>query len=378
MRFFSNKLTLIITVASLLSPIFFQTDTAYAITDAEIVDVHTQVSQIEAKIKELDEAMTQSDVSIGKFNSQIKALETKIKEQEIKIKEGLVAVKKFESQKDNLKPLLAEKGATWSDQKRLTVNDSTPPEKEEIHFSEEAKFPMIQEQIKVTTQQKKLLAAELVQKKLELKRANLKKEYVVLEAAATKPDSGIATEQIEAVKNSYQQQNVLWDKRATQISQDIAVFSQSESTELPSIQFGFEAPVKDPISSTFGLRSGYDTNGFHKGLDFASAIGTEIHPVMAGEVVVAQEDGPMYEGYGNVVVIRHDNGTWTLYAHQSELLVKVGDRVETKTVIGKVGQTGQSDGPHLHLEVRTSPEGGVGHVVDPAPLIDNLNLGQEG
>ena len=99
---------------------------------------------------------------------------------------------------------------------------------------------------------------------------------------------------------------------------------------------------------------------------------------MAGEVVVAQEDGPMYEGYGNVVVIRHDNGTWTLYAHQSELLVKVGDRVETKTVIGKVGQTGQSDGPHLHLEVRTSPEGGVGHVVDPAPLIDNLNLGQEG
>ena len=51
MRFFSNKLTLVITVASLLSPIFFQTDTAYAITEAEIVDVHTQVSQIEAKIK---------------------------------------------------------------------------------------------------------------------------------------------------------------------------------------------------------------------------------------------------------------------------------------------------------------------------------------
>lgn len=134
----------------------------------------------------------------------------------------------------------------------------------------------------------------------------------------------------------------------------------------------YSLPVDNPIiTSPYGQRPATPVSPpqFHKGIDFGNPYGTEIKAAMDGTVVIAQQDGVPVSGYGIATVIQHDNGQWTLYAHQSEQFVKVGDTVKQGQVIGKLGSTGQSSGPHLHFEVRTSQNGGEGNVVDPAPLL---------
>ena len=101
------------------------------------------------------------------------------------------------------------------------------------------------------------------------------------------------------------------------------------------------------ISSRFGSRSSI-RSGAHTGLDIATAYGTPIHPISEGTVTFSGYKG----SYGNLVIISHGNGIESYYGHCSKLYVKVGEKVDTDTVIGAVGSTGNSTGNHLHLEIR--------------------------
>jgi murein DD-endopeptidase MepM/ murein hydrolase activator NlpD len=116
------------------------------------------------------------------------------------------------------------------------------------------------------------------------------------------------------------------------------------------------------LSSPYGLRIDPigGAIGFHAGLDFGAEARTWIRAAGPGMVVVAGDCG----GYGNCVVIDHGTSLATLYAHQSQVLVKVGDLVEVGQVIGLVGSTGISTGPHLHFEVRIH-----GRPIDPVPTL---------
>jgi murein DD-endopeptidase MepM/ murein hydrolase activator NlpD len=87
---------------------------------------------------------------------------------------------------------------------------------------------------------------------------------------------------------------------------------------------------------------------FHAGIDFRSPTGTDIRPTAPGVVTVAGWSG----GYGNLVEVDHGNGVTTRYGHMSRIVARVGDRVTRDTVIGEVGSTGRSTGPHLHYETR--------------------------
>ena len=89
----------------------------------------------------------------------------------------------------------------------------------------------------------------------------------------------------------------------------------------------------------------------HNGWDIAVPAGTPVYPTQDGTVYFA---GP-YKGYGNLVAVEHGQGVLTLYGHNSEVLVKPGQRVDTKTVIAHAGSTGRSTGPHVHYEVRQLP-----------------------
>jgi murein DD-endopeptidase MepM/ murein hydrolase activator NlpD len=111
-------------------------------------------------------------------------------------------------------------------------------------------------------------------------------------------------------------------------------------------------PVEGAVTSGFGMRTHPLTGQrrFHAGLDLAAPSGTPIRAAAAGQVVAAGTQG----GYGLTVDIRHGNGSVTRYAHQSRLLVRSGQVVAAGQVIGLVGSTGYSTGPHLHFEVRTS------------------------
>lgn len=86
---------------------------------------------------------------------------------------------------------------------------------------------------------------------------------------------------------------------------------------------------------------------FHTGIDIDAAFGT---PVVATADGVVKAAG-YYGDYGNMVLIEHASGYATLYAHLSEIKVKVGERVKAGEVLGKVGSTGRSTGPHLHYEI---------------------------
>ena len=119
----------------------------------------------------------------------------------------------------------------------------------------------------------------------------------------------------------------------------------------------FPLAIPSPITSFFGWRV-HPLSGeqrIHTGTDIAAPLGTPVIAAMAGRVLLADFLG----GYGMTVAIEHAQGTQqTLYAHLSELFVKPGEQVKQGTVIGRVGSTGNSTGPHLHFELRQQlPDG---------------------
>ena len=103
------------------------------------------------------------------------------------------------------------------------------------------------------------------------------------------------------------------------------------------------------ITSYFGYRVHpiYRTTRFHSGIDIAAPYGAPIYAAEAGKVILAS----YYDGYGNCIIIDHGDGVSTLYAHCSSIIVKVGQYVSKGQIIGYVGSTGNSTGPHLHFEV---------------------------
>lgn len=106
----------------------------------------------------------------------------------------------------------------------------------------------------------------------------------------------------------------------------------------------FSAPVIAPISSPFGERWGRE----HKGVDFAANHGDDVLASSDGKVIFSGFE----ESFGNLIIIEHENGFESYYAHMSERISFEGDFVSKGQVIGKVGSTGKSTGPHLHFEIR--------------------------
>lgn len=107
-------------------------------------------------------------------------------------------------------------------------------------------------------------------------------------------------------------------------------------------------PVEGRVTSNFGMRWGR----MHNGIDIAAPTGTPVYAAAAGRVTYADWMGT----YGQIVIIDHGNGIETRYAHNSRLLVRVGDQVQRGQRIALVGSTGNSTGPHLHFEVRVNGE----------------------
>ena len=98
---------------------------------------------------------------------------------------------------------------------------------------------------------------------------------------------------------------------------------------------------------------GIKTQGIHghNGVDLASYYGADIYASADGQVIVAKSEG-WNGGYGLYIVVKHNNGTQTLYSHLSAVLVSSGQSVEQGQVIGKMGSSGDSTGTHLHFEIR--------------------------
>jgi len=161
--------------------------------------------------------------------------------------------------------------------------------------------------------------------------------------------------------------NGLSDKHLSQTDLKIIIDSVSENITQESIELSLLESIMldkdlkqslDPkgwpvergyISSSYGYRSDPFTGkkAFHKGVDIPSRMGAPISALAAGVVTFAGSK----KGFGNMIEVDHGKGYTTRYAHISKIMVSTGDRVDQDQVIAKIGSTGRSTGPHLHLEM---------------------------
>ncbi|GHV75619.1 peptidase M23 [Spirochaetia bacterium] len=129
------------------------------------------------------------------------------------------------------------------------------------------------------------------------------------------------------------------------------------------LQTGFRYPLRNyRLSSPFGLRVNPVTGNFriHQGLDLAAPMGSEVYAARDGEVIEIDTD-PIY---GNYLIIEHGGNWRSLYGHLSKFETTLRSRVRSGSLIGRVGSTGQSTGPHLHFELRQN-----GRAQDPGRLL---------
>ncbi|MGW0534333.1 M23 family metallopeptidase [Streptomyces sp. NPDC003032] len=173
--------------------------------------------------------------------------------------------------------------------------------------------------------------------------------------------------------NSVQAQAAAQAKAAEKAQQDAAKKAAGIKKAAAAKAASWVHPVERyTLSATFGL-GGSMWSHKHSGQDFAVPVGTPVAAVHGGTVVKAGPngagDGP---AYGNAVVIKHSDGTYSQYAHLSQVDVRVGQAVTTGQRVALSGNTGNSSGPHLHFEIRTTPN--YGSAVDPVAFLRTVGV----
>ena len=138
----------------------------------------------------------------------------------------------------------------------------------------------------------------------------------------------------------------LYEKKIVYSSYVVAATGVNTSTTKVELGISLIRPTSGVVTSRFGARWGRT----HKGTDIGASEGTPIYAAASGTVVVSQYG--YNGGYGNYVIISHGNGVQTLYGHCSALVAEEGKSVSQGELIAYVGSTGDSTGPHLHLEIR--------------------------
>ncbi|MEI3395801.1 MAG: M23 family metallopeptidase [Clostridia bacterium] len=210
----------------------------------------------------------------------------------------------------------------------------------------------LQKEIKITYQYYNLeLDGEIIESVNTLEEAekikkDLNLEDLIISKKTTENIEEVKTNDIELAKNT------ILEKKNIQNDNSIADINGIKIATLP---------VTGTISSRYGVRSKIRVST-HTGLDIAVSTGTRIKVIADGTVVSAQYTG----AYGNLVKIDHGNGFESWYAHTSKMYVTVGQKVSAGDVIAAVGSTGNSTGPHLHLEIRLN-----GQSVDPQKYLYN-------
>lgn len=201
--------------------------------------------------------------------------------------------------------------------------------------------------------------------------ANLDSEY-------TSPDSSLGGAEPAGFADQYlttHRQELLIRKMHNFLEQlqteaKLEEFRQEELMDVLRTNQGFFAstpsiwPAEGWVTSDFGYRRSpfTDRREFHKGLDIAGPTGTPIYATAKGKVLSAGKDG----AYGLTVAIDHGAGIVTLYAHMQRINIKSGQEVSRGELVGYIGNTGRTTGPHLHYEVRLN-----GIPVDPIRYILN-------
>jgi murein DD-endopeptidase MepM/ murein hydrolase activator NlpD len=321
--------------------------------DARVADLNNQLGVAEAKLAPLAAEAARLDASVAELQRTISATQAKLDE----------ARRAFDTAAASLYRS-ARTGAQYQAVLAVQPDDLVTQNK----YLD-----------KVTGQRRQLVArvsalrSDLEQQRKAMVADQVKADAVANQAKSARDQVASARDQLAPAQAQAAQQAAAVQVTLTQI-QGTKTQDQAELASLQAASDGLAAqlrgrggggtaagacqarPVPGDITSGFGPRDG----GFHPGVDMYATYGEPIHACRSGTVVSAGWQG----GYGNAVVIDHGGGMATLYGHQSSLAVSEGQHVNAGDVIGYIGSTGFSTGPHLHFEVRIS-----GNPVDPAPYL---------
>ncbi len=224
------------------------------------------------------------------------------------------------------------------------------------------------ENIIIAYDKKKLIETKLCAKEVIALKARIEMQKKNLEASIAninrqQEDIQDAINRNEKLIEKLKTDRATWEKAEKDLARQSKAISQMINQEIRKTQKegvsitvtgGFMWPVRGRITSPYGWRVHpiFKRKIFHSGLDIAVPYGTPIRAANSGRVIFVG----WYSGYGKVVIIDHGKiggiPTTTLYAHMSTTLARQGSNVAKGAVIGKVGTTGYSTGPHLHFEVR--------------------------
>ncbi len=337
-------------------------------TNSEIAGVKSQMSEnlnqinkLNAEISTYENEITNLETRIGSLNNDIEAKEANISEQEKKyaiqkdlLDKRLVAL--YESGSTSyLDMLLSADGLAEFISKYYTIEQLAEADEELL-----AKIESTKKQIEDEKNSLENTKTEVENSKTAVvgKRNSL---------ASSRNEKSNIVNQLSAEEAALQEQLEEFEKDKKEIQAELAALAARSSVKdavAPSAA-GYISPLAGKTKGS--ITTGYYGYAGHTGVDFACGSGTPIRAVKAGTVVTSKalrRPNGQYKSYGEYIVIDHNDGTMTLYAHMSSRAVGPGVSVAQGQTIGYVGSTGNSTGPHLHFEVRVK-----GSCVNPTPYL---------
>lgn len=333
----------------------------------QLEDVQDELSENLKQVQKLDEKIENSQTELDELNGKI----TKLQEQIDEVQEKLeVAEEKYNRQKEILEVRLVAIYES-SDTKYLDVILSSRSVSDFL-----SNYFLITELASYDTELLENMKAQKDQ--IESDKSKLdstQEEYATIKQNQTK--TAKILENTKSVRENYiaklsdqekeiQAQIDEYNAQFAEINKEILSLAlQGIDTQYIGGELAWPIPGYTRITSKYGMRTHPITGVYklHTGVDVSAPTGANFVAANDGVVTKAEYNG----AYGNMVIIDHGGGVSTLYAHGSEIMVKVGDYVKRgETVVLKVGSTGYSTGPHAHFEVRLN-----GITTDPLPYITN-------
>lgn len=326
--------------------------------EIEIINEQIEIYEklIEEKEEELEDAIDQEEYQKERFRARMRALQENGTLGYITFILQAESFSDLLTRVDNISEIMSSDQAL--EEKYIAARENVEVVKAEYEEIQEQQLIKLEESEarKAELEEEIAEASELIAE-LEADIEAFEVEYAANEAA----EYALQLEIKEATDAFNEAQELL--------KAQIAAGSTSSSAYVEgSGSFMWPTPGWNTVTSPFGWRIHpiFLTEKYHSGIDIAANSGTSIYASDGGTIQTAVYSS----SYGNYVVVNHGNGYTTLYAHMSSMAVSVGQTVSQGEVIGYVGSTGWSTGPHLHFEISLN-----GSQIDPEPFFSNVVVG---
>jgi len=307
-----------------------------------LVQLQSQIEKLEQQSSSLVQRRQLLEEQIATLDAQIRDLEKTIEEERANLEQTLVTMYKWQKVAPSALVLVVTSSvnpelATYALEKVLTNQNA----KLESYEDNVAKLQAKREEIAEAKNE----VAQTIQS-LQTQLATLQSKYDEREGLYA---------QLKKEQNKYASQLAMIEEQQRQVSAEIQKMLSSTKLSSTANSSGFIKPMSGMVTSPFGWRINPLTGrgkDFHTGIDVANQYGTPIKASRTGVVIWAG----WKTGYGLCVIIDHQDGYGTVYAHMSRIAVKSGQKVSAGTVVGYEGSTGWATGPHLHFEIRIQGE----------------------